>query len=214
MVQLLFYLDVLQKQLVKRNVMLLCVWLDTVCHCCYDQFRCRHFVKHVERNTPHISLGGTQSILRKKYFFICTGKSKLGLSIVFLQFLIIQKQKTFSQYTYESYLLKDWEWKPAIVFLVKVQKLNKAWHQRFKARQFFWTITAILAKNESKHTYTSMQEPTNNEYKYEIIITTSYKWQNIFFQETYTFQLCPWRGQSQHSYIQAVLGPGTLQQQI
>lgn len=82
------YPDILQEQLVKGKVVLLGVRLDTVCHRCYDQLWCRHFVEHVESNTPYISLEGTQSIVRKKWlqFFIRTDKSKLGPSILFFFF--------------------------------------------------------------------------------------------------------------------------------
>lgn len=146
--------------------MLLCVRLDTVCHCCYDQLWCRHFVKHVERNTPHISLGGTQSILWKRWILYLHIQFKVGPSIVFPQFFIVQNQMNaqisviYGCDLSDSNLLKDWEWKPAIVFRVKVQKLVKVWHQRFEVCQLLWTITVILAKK--KYAHIQINAGTNN----------------------------------------------------
>lgn len=87
-----FDLDILQQQLVEGKVMLLCVWLDAVCHRCYDQLWCRHFVKHVEGNTPHISLEGHKALWEQDDFLNCTCKTKLGPSIVFPQVFTFKNQ--------------------------------------------------------------------------------------------------------------------------
>lgn len=57
-----FYLDVVQKQLIKRNLVLFSVRQDTALHCSCNQLGGRHFVQHEERNISDASLSNSHGI--------------------------------------------------------------------------------------------------------------------------------------------------------
>lgn len=51
-----FYLDILQKQLIERNLVLFSVRQDAALHCSCNQLWSGHFVQHEERNISYASL--------------------------------------------------------------------------------------------------------------------------------------------------------------
>lgn len=54
------HLDVLEEQLIQRNLMLFGIRQDAAFHCGGNQLRSRHFIQHEERNATNTPLSNSQ----------------------------------------------------------------------------------------------------------------------------------------------------------